>query len=547
MSRTARTRLLLSLSLLSIAAVAAAAEPVDWEMVTRIRDEGLNRSQVMDTLEHLTETIGPRVTGSPEMRQANDWTRERLAGWGLDAWLESYDFGRGWGFSHAAVHLVEPHRAPLSALPKGWTRGTAAAMAGQVVAVSVESEEDFERYRGKIAGKILLLTPRERGGYTPPGESEDDADPARLSAAELAELVEFEVPDGGRPSWRARARQRYALRRAMGEFLRQEGVLATVEKSSFDNGIVRVGNGGSHDVDDPEAVTALVMAAEPFQRLQRLLEAGETVLVEIDVRTRFYDAETDAHNTLAEIPGSDPAGEIVMAGAHLDSWHAGTGATDNAAACAVVMEAVRILAALGVEPRRTIRVALWSGEEQGLLGSRAYVEEHFATRPEPEEGEEEDPFEVRWPLTLEPGHDQLSVYFNLDNGAGRIRGVYAQENAAVVPIFAAWLEPFADLGATAVTQRDTSGTDHLSFDRVGLPGFQMIQDPLDYFTVTHHSQLDVLDHVEEADLKQSAVVLASFLYHAAMRDERLPRKPLPQEPPNEEGEEKPAHAAAGGH
>jgi Zn-dependent M28 family amino/carboxypeptidase len=265
----------------------------------------------------------------------------------------------------------------------------------------------------------------------------------------------------------------------------------------------------------------------------RLLDAGKTVELEIDVEASFLDGERPGHNVLAEIPGGDLAGEVVLAGAHLDSWHAGTGATDNAAGCAVVMEAARILEALGVEPRRTIRFALWSGEEQGLLGSRAYVEEHLATRPDPTDPDELAlPRRLRrptWPIEPRPGHARFSGYFNLDNGSGKIRGIWAQENAAVVPIFEAWLAPFADLGATTVTMRNTSSTDHVPFDRVGLPGFQFVQDGLDYFSRTHHSHLDTYDHLSEADLVQASVVLASFLYHAAMRDDPLPRKPMPRE------------------
>jgi Zn-dependent M28 family amino/carboxypeptidase len=270
-------------------------------------------------------------------------------------------------------------------------------------------------------------------------------------------------------------------------------------------------------------------------RLVESREEGEDVVVEIDVTAHFYDDDPMAYNTIAEIPGTDLADEVVMAGAHLDSWHAGTGATDNGAGSAVVMEAARILQALGVRPRRTIRVALWSGEEQGLLGSRAYVAEHLASRPEPEDPEQKKLPEFlrrdRGPLTLKPEHAHFAAYFNLDNGSGKIRGIYAQENAGVVPVFEAWLRPFHDLGATTVTQNNTRGTDHLSFHRVGLPGFQFIQDPLDYFSRTHHTNADTLEHVVAADLEQASVIMASFLYHAAMRPEKLPRPLLP---PNDE-------------
>ncbi len=311
-----------------------------------------------------------------------------------------------------------------------------------------------------------------------------------------------------------------------------------MEPSSRLNGVVRVAGGGSWEPGQSVGVPALVMAAEHYNQILRLVEHGRPVELEIDIAARFHDGDLQAYNTVAEIPGTDKKGEVVMAGAHLDSWHSGTGATDNAAGSAVVMEAARILKALGVKPRRTIRFALWSGEEQGLLGSRAYVKQHFATRPESRDPQQQElPERYRddtWPLDLKPEHARLAAYFNLDNGAGRIRGIYAEENVAVKPIFAAWLTPFADLGAGAVTLRATSGTDHVPFDRVGLPGFQFIQDKMDYRTRTHHTQLDTYDHLKRQDLMQASVIMAAFLYDAAMRPEPLPRKPLPQEAPKEE-------------
>jgi Zn-dependent M28 family amino/carboxypeptidase len=297
--------------------------------------------------------------------------------------------------------------------------------------------------------------------------------------------------------------------------------------------------GGSREPDGNPGIPSLMMAAEHYNWIVRLLDhadesdeggaGGEPVKLEIDVRARFHDRDTSAYNTIAEIPGSEPG--LVMVGAHLDSWHAGTGATDNAAGCAVAMEAVRILKKLGVRPRRTIRIGLWSGEEQGLLGSRAYVAEHLATVPRTEDPEQQDlpPWmrDLEGEVEVKPAHETFSAYFNLDNGSGKIRGIWGQENAAAVPIFSAWLEPFHDLGADTVTTRNTRGTDHQAYDRVGLPGFQFIQDGLDYFSRTHHTNFDVLDHAVREDLMQASVVMASFLYHAAMRDEPLPRKPMP--------------------
>lgn len=520
---------------------ASAAEPVDWEMVTRIRDEGFHRSQVMATLEHLTETIGPRLTGSPQMTEANQWTRDHLAAWGLEnARLEPFDFGRGWSFSRASVHMIEPRATPLSALPEAWTSGTRGTVRGEVVRVKIDSEEDFERYRGELAGKILLLEEAERP--RPPGRPAPDEIPRRLSREDLDELATFPVPDDHGGAWRDRMWQRRRLRAATIDFFLAEKALATLRKSSRDDGILRLGAGGSREAGDPRPIPGLMLAAEHWRRIGRLLDAGVEVELAIEVEARFHAAE-QAFNTLAEIPGSDARGEVVMAGAHLDSWHAGSGATDNAAGVAVMMEAVRILAALGVEPKRTIRIALWGGEEQGLLGSRAHVERHYGSRPEAEEGE--NPYRERWPLTLGREHDKLSLYLNLDNGAGKVRGVFAQQNAAAKPIFEAWLAPFADLGAETVTLRDTRGTDHQAFDAVGLPGFQLIQDPLDYFAKTHHTNLDGLDMVEADDLKQASVVVASLLYHAAMRDQRMPRKPLPRAPEASAGGEDGEDGAGG--
>jgi Zn-dependent M28 family amino/carboxypeptidase len=319
----------------------------------------------------------------------------------------------------------------------------------------------------------------------------------------------------------------------MGEFFTAEKVAAVVDASRGDGGTVFVQSAGSYKEGDPEVVPSLAMAAEHFGRVARLLEHGTPVEMELDVRNKFYDADPSAWDTIAEIPGTDKKDEVVMVGAHLDSWHAGTGATDNGAGCMVTMEAMRILQAIGVKPRRTIRIGLWTGEEEGLLGSAAYVEQHFGSRPENTDPAQKDlPSFMRkpgTPLTLKPEQKKVSAYFNLDNGTGKIRGIYLQENAAVAPIFTAWMAPFRDLGVDTITYRNTGGTDHLSFDAVGIPGFQFIQDPIEYETRTHHSNMDVYERLQREDLMQASVVLASFLYDAAMRDEMLPRKPLPKD------------------
>lgn len=572
--------LLPDLAVLTTPAVAdPGAETVDWEVVNRIRDEGFARSQVMETARHLTEEIGPRLTGSPAMKEANEWTRDRLASWGLaNAEVEPWgEFGRGWSFDRAAVHLVEPFAMPLVALPEAWTPGTAGPVRGEVVRVSIESVDDLDAYRGRLAGKVLLLDEAR------PLRDWDEAVLHRYDAEELEGLAGFEIPgeeERNRRNWRAR----WELRQALPDFLDEEGVVATIEVSSRDAGLVRVGGGGSREPDESPGVPGLVMAVEHYNRLARLAPVAErneleeaaadsesqntgggeaeptqevpdetpiepeepAPVVEIDVAARFHDDDLQGYNTFADLPGTDRAGGLVMAGAHLDSWHGATGATDNAAGTAIVMEAVRILAAIDARPRRTIRVALWSGEEQGLLGSREWVRANLASRPEDPEQEDLPRFlrEETGPLALHALHDEVSAYFNLDNGGGRIRGIYTQGNAAVAPIFEAWLRPFHDLGATTVTNNDTGATDHVPFDAVGVPGFQFIQDGMDYFSLTHHTNADTYDHLSREDLAQASVVLASFLYHAAMRDEPLPRKPLPPDP--EPSSSSDAEAGAGG-
>jgi hypothetical protein len=516
---------------------------VHWEAAAKIRAEGLERSQVMDTLQHLTDAIGARLTGSPSMREANEWTRDQLTEWGLeDARLEEWGpFGRGWSFSGANARMVAPRALQLHALPEAWTPATQGPARGQVLEVRLESAEDLDKWRGKLAGKILMVSEaREIREDEPAFERYDEDDLQKLVAINL---------ESGRSGFRGRMgnfRKRMEMREKVRAFLVEEGVLATLEMSDRDNGIVRVSGGGSREVDEDPGVPSLMLAAEQYRLLQRLLARGEEVELEVEVEAQFHDEDLMAYNTLADLPGSDLAKEVVLLGAHLDSWHAAAGSNDNAAGVAVAMEALRILEATGLKPRRTVRVALWSGEEQGLLGSRAHVAEHYAERPENTDPETKDLPRFlqpqQWPITYKPDWERFQAYFNLDNGSGRIRGIYTQSNAALVPIFNAWLDPLRDLGADTVTNRDTGGTDHQSFDAVALPGFQFIQDELDYSSRTHHTELDHADHAREADLKQAAVVMATFAYHAAMRDELLPRKAKPQ--PEKTDEEKPASTTA---
>jgi len=511
--------LLLLVCLPSAARLAAAEEPVDLDVVTRIREEGFRHSQVMETVRHLTDEIGPRLTGSPQAKEASEWTRKTLAGWGLaNAHLEPFEFGRGWSYSSASVTLLQP-RTPLFAVPKAFTAGTKGPIHGSIAAVKISTEADFAQYHGKLAGKILLFS-------DPPPPREEDAEPRHYSADDLHELSEYRVPSD--PEAREkRYRERVRMRRLRNKLFIEEKVLAILEGGDAPWGIVRVSGGGSYKPGEDPGPPSLVLPAEQFSRLQRLSEKNPAVEVEVDVKARFHDDDRNSYDAIAEIPGTDKADELVMAGAHLDSWHSGTGATDNAAGSAVVMEAVRILKAIGVQPRRTIRVALWTGEEQGLIGSYAYVGQHFGSRPVDADGTSRYGWRSTGPVEVKPDHAKLAAYFNIDNGSGKIRGIYAESNSAAAPIFEAWLRPLHDLGADTVTLRHTGGTDHLPFDSIGLPGFQFIQDGLDYTVMTHHTNMDTYDHLESEDMEQASVVLAVFLYQAAMRPEMMPRKPLP--------------------
>jgi carboxypeptidase Q len=520
---------------LTAGAQVAQVEKVDLEMMKKIREEGMDRSKVMETLSWMTDVIGPRLTGSPQMKHANEWTKEKLAEWGLqNARLESWGpFGRGWSLQKFSAHVTEPVAFPIIGYPKAWTPGTQGPIRGEVVYLDVKSEADFEKYRGKLKGAIVLSTPMRQvnAWFTPPGVRYNDQ--ALLGMANAAPPGASGARPGGGPS-EERMREFRAtaeLSAKRNAFLRSEDAAVLVDVSRIgDGGTLFVSSGGPRDKSAAQAPPSFTMTVEHYGRIVRMLEKGVKVKMEVDIQAQFHDDDPMGYNTTAEIPGTDLKEEVVMAGGHLDSWHSGTGATDNAAGCAVGMEAVRILKALGVQPRRTIRIGLWSGEEQGLLGSRAYVAQRFGERqaqgPQPT-GEMARMMGPTGPLKLKPEHEKFSVYFNLDNGTGKIRGVYLQGNEAVRPIFRAWLLPFADLGAATLTISNTGGTDHLAFDAVGLPGFQFIQDPVEYDSRTHHSNMDVYERLEADDMKQASVIMAAFLYNAAMRDEKLPRKPLP--------------------
>ena len=520
----------------SIPAAAAPPENVDLEMVTRIRDEAFNRSKAFETLSRLCDGIGPRVTGSPSYRRAAEWAKAELEKAGLaNARIESFaPFGRGWVLEAASVRMLSPATAILPALPKAWTPGTDGPRGGKAVLAKLEKPEDLDAWKGKLEGRILLL------GDAPQTKAPDKADVSRYDDKALDEIWRYE-PGGGRflrtPAERERLLKQRAFRKKLDAFLVAEKVAAVLEPSRGDYGTIWVQGGGPWKADEPVPPPTLVLGAEAYGRVARILERKEEVVLEVDVKSRFTDEDPlAASNVLAEIPGSDKAlkDQVVMIGAHLDSWQGGTGAADNGVGAATAIEVMRILKALNVAPRRTIRIGLWGGEEQGLLGSRAWVSKELASRPEPADPKERDVPEFlrtpSGPLTFKPAYAKFSGYFNVDNGAGKIRGIYAQDNAAAEPVFEAWLAPFRDLGATTVTMKRTGGTDHQSFDAAGLPGFQFIQDELDYGTRVHHSNMDVVERVPKPDLMQIAAIWASFAYHAAQRDQILPRRPLPPEP-----------------
>jgi hypothetical protein len=507
----------------------AAAEKVDLSVINRIKSEAFDNSKVMDHLFYLTDVHGPRLTGSPGYKAAADWVVERMTEYGLTAKEEKWgQFGRGWTSRHFEAHLIEPQYQPLIGVPLAWTGSTDGTVIGEPMFVTIRTEADFEKYKGKLKGKVLMMT------ETRPVPFRTEAPGHRYTAEELAEEATAPLPrspfgfrggpggPNGQPTAtpeeaRQRRESQRQLQDKIGQFLKAEGALVSLNASyRGDGGTIFVQSGGSYDPKKKVGIAAAALTPEHYNRIVRLMEHKIPVKLQFNIQNELFENDLDSMNVIAEIPGNKKKDEIVMLGAHLDSWHGGTGATDNAAGSAVVMEAARILKSLNLAMDRTVRMALWSGEEEGELGSRAYVKEHFADRETMKLGAE---------------HAKLAGYFNYDNGTGKIRGIYLQNNDMARRIFEAWMAPFKDLGATVVSIRNTGGTDHQAFDAVGLPGFQFIQDPMEYDTRTHHSNMDVYDHIQAGDLMQSAAILASFVYNAAMRAELLPRKPLPKPQP----------------
>ncbi len=528
---------------MALSAPVWAQNSVPSEVIDKIKEEGTQRSQVMQTLSYLTDVIGPRLTGTPALKRANEWTRDTMEKWGLqNAHLEAWGpFGRGWTLEKFSAQVSSPQCIPLIAFPKAWSPSARAN--GQVMVVDATDEAGLEQYRGKLKGAIILngRVRALKAWFDPQGRRYTDEQLSKMASAPLG-------ASGGNRGFRDEhdhenedeqpnpAAREFAAKKS--EFYQKEGVALIVDPSfNGDGGTLFVQSASvpqqtkpgsrrrsAYDKDAPKIIPQMVLANEDYNRLSRMIQQGETLTMQVEFRVKFHDKDLMAYNTVAEIPGSDKKDEVVMMGGHLDSWHGSTGATDNAAGVAVAMEAARILKALNLQPRRTIRVGLWTGEEQGLFGSRAYVAQHFAERPTPTTPA--SPGTPPQPITYKPEHEKFSVYYNLDNGTGKIRGIYCQRNEAVASLFGEWLTPFKDMGASTVTLNNTGGTDHQSFDGVGLPGFQFIQDPVEYGTRTHHSNQDNYDRIQADDMKQAAIIMAAFAYQSAMREEKIPRKPV---------------------
>ncbi len=487
-------------------------EKLDLDAIYRIKEEGLQRSKVMEIESYLTDVYGPRLTGSPNIKEAADWAQKTMKEWGFaNVHLETWPFGRGWQNQAFTAMATTPRAYPLIGYPKAWTPGTNGQVTGDAIVALINEEKDFEAFRGKLRGKFVLAMPLR--DVDPHFEAQGH----RYTDAELVDLSKQPPAGRGRggPGNFGGAQD---FNRKKTQFWIDEGVAAVLDFSRGDGGTVFVqsAQGVSRDPKGPAQPAQVTLATEHYGRIWRTLDKKIPVTLSMNIASTFYDADQNAFNVVAELPGTDKADEVVMIGGHFDSWHTGTGATDNAAGSAVMMEAMRLLKVSGVKLRRTVRIGLWGGEEQGLLGSREYIKAHFGDA---------------MTMQLKPEHAKLAGYFNVDNGTGLIRGVYLQGNEAVAPIFQQWMEPFKNLGMNTLTIRNTGGTDHQSYDAVGLPGFQFIQDEIEYNSRTHHSNMDTYERIQANDMMRNAVIVASFVLNTANRDEKLPRKPLPKPQP----------------
>jgi carboxypeptidase Q len=520
--------------LLLASGIASSQQKVGADAASRIRDAALHHSQIMDTVGYLTDVTGPRLTGSPNLKKAEEYARDKLRAWGLaNAHLESWGpFGRGWSLEGFTANMLSPAFSPLIAYPKAWSPSTNGAIRSEVVFLDVKTTADLDKYKGKLKGKIVLFSPARHVDplFDPPAQRRTD---------EELQLLANAAPPGEPHPFQFTPEQRAAeeLNYHKWQLIQNEGAAVVLQPSFRDAGTVYVTaatipyppdvpfdqRAKPWDLSKPVVTPQVIVAAEQYNRVVRLVERGIPVELEVNIAARFYDEDPMSYNVIADIPGADLKDEVVMVGGCIDSWHAGTGATDNAVGAATALEVMRILQSLAFQPRRTIRIGLWSAEEQGTLGSRAYVAAHFARRINVTEGQPAAPrFEFK------PEYEKFDAYFNFDYGTGRIRGIFLQGNAAARPIFRSLLEPFKDLGASTLSLSGVGATDHVSFDEIGLPAFQWIRDYMEgNNTRAPHTNMDTYDHVLEDDLKQSAAVAAYLVYELAMRDEKLPRKPLP--------------------
>lgn len=520
---------LLIASMFLIVCSLPAQDKVDTAVVSRIKEEGFKHSQVMSILAMLTDVHGPRLTNSPGYKRAAEYAKATLQSWGVqnvyfDTWGET--FGKGWELKKFSLQNLSPVYFPVIAYPKAWTPGIKGTIQADAVYLDIKKEEDINNYQGKLKGKIVLFslpTPVKPGFV---------ADASRLNDSSLLALANSGPQETftGRRFQGAQEPQRLAYLKW--NLLQKEGAVAVLEvspSSRLEDGTLTVSaatvpypaetpidkRARAYSANAPKILPQVVVAAEHYNRMVRQIQQEIPVKLELTLETEFTPA-APGFNVIGEITGTDLKDEIVMIGAHLDSWHSATGTTDNACGAAVMMEAMRILKSLGANPRRTIRIALWGGEEQGLLGSRSYVKRTFGERLD-----KSFPYDS---IRLTPAAEKFSVYFNMDNGTGKYRGVYLQGNENARSAFRAWMRPFEELGASTLTSRNTSGTDHLSFDAIGLPAFQFIQDPIEYGTRTHHTSMDLYDKAVEPDLKHNAVMTAAFAWLAANRDEKFPGK-----------------------
>ena len=517
-----------------------ASETLDYAAYASIRAEALGHSHVMEYASALMDGIGPRLTGSPNVKKANEWTRDQFTAMGCaNAHLEDWgEFGMGWEQLNTWVRMTSPDNAIFIAQAAPWSPATKGPVNGAAIYVDIKDEKDFDKYKGKLAGKVVLFGEmRDVKPVDKPLFTRDDD-------AELKKIEEYPIRLTPFNRDVQAFLHRLQFREKLGKFFGDEQVAAVLlpsrdgENGGGSGGTIFDDNGSAfgfqvYHRDHANPVPLAVTAIENYGRVYRLLKANVPVSLEVNIDAQFTGDHEHAFDTIAEIPGTDPnlKDEVVMLGAHLDSWMSATGATDNGAGSVVAMEVMRVLTTLHIQPRRTIRVALWTGEEQGLLGSQGYVKQHFGEAPRstaPDQVNLPDFIrKISGPIQVKAEQQKISGYFNVDNGSGKIRGIYLQQNAAIGPIFKQWMEPLKDVGVTTISLRNTGGTDHLSFDAVNIPGFQFIQDPLDYGERTHHSNMDTYERLQADDLAQAAFVEAIFVYNAALRDQMLPRKPFP--------------------